>query len=661
MTEIFINGKAIDLNDETIVLSFGVNDLFSIESTQGVFSNTFKIPATHNNNLAFGISNNILSTSTLPYESLPCEIYVNGLIAVAGLAQIQSASRFEYEILIVAGNGNWIDKLQNLNLQDFLFGCEFSHLWNEASVTGSRANIWSDVFIYANIDYGNLFFLAGSNVDWNELLPAVYCKYLLKQIFESIGYNIQSDWFDNNTTFETQVIPFSAKFRRSKNPALRNAGDWDSPLSSFYSPAVIVFNLVPPFIPPSWIRTDVRNLWMTNTISSSCYNMLDVPNQCLKVQDGVNITLEFDLRVIWSAGTSDIVFGMYAEHLDELGTLVQTPIFNATDIANNVPQFGQTIFNKTQTFTVGRGNMRFRFFGFSQAFGNALQVPDFEVKVVGYELLSDENFLNIDINNNWLELAGTLPDMAVTDFILTLANQYGLIFQESANTNTIQIFQFTDIINNLTNPKDWSNKLDLSSEPVITFEVDRYAKKNWFQYAPDTVDEYLTRQPLLGRASLDINQSNLPAEQVLFESVFSASVRLLSYSGTIELFYIPVYEGSGTNDVNARIAYVVQDTSALLTIQPSAFFTNPQPNVYFKDLEFGQLLPKYYPLYSQILNNMKSVKCLMKLNSVDVNTINFKEPIWIDFFGAYFYLNLIDQFNLTTQDSTPVELILLRN
>jgi hypothetical protein len=58
---------------------------------------------------------------------------------------------------------------------------------------------------------------------------------------------------------------------------------------------------------------------------------------------------------------------------------------------------------------------------------------------------------------------------------------------------------------------------------------------------------------------------------------------------------------------------------------------------------------------------MKSVKCLIKLNSVDVNTINFKEPIWIDFFGAYFYLNLIDQFNLTTQDSTPVELILLRN
>jgi hypothetical protein len=650
MTEIFINGKAIDLNDETIVLSFGVNNLFSIESTQGVYSNTFKIPATHKNNLAFGISNNILSASNIPFESLSCEIYVNGLIAVAGIAQIQSASRFEYEILIVAGNGNWIDKLQDLNLQSVLFSCEFTQFWKESTVTGSRSNIWSDVFIYPNIDYGNLFFLAGSNVDWNELLPSIYCKFLLKKIFNDIGYNINSDWFDNNTTFQKQIIPFSARFQRSTDTSLRD--QLKSTASADFSP------------PSNLFAPNGDKFHIMNTNETSCYPYVNqvkwidpfsIPffdinaGKCWLFMDSAFVKFKYDITVDRQFNTASFDYSQIL-YYDHAGNQQYFQIYDLMSQPIGIYNFQGEV-----TLPIGRGAV---------AFGtetNAIWKAGSTIEITGFELSSDSGALDINTVFNWVELGATLPDMAVTDFILTLANQYGLIFQESANTNTIEIFQFSDVINNLTNPKDWSNKLDLSDEPVITFEVDSYAKKNFFQYAPDTVDEYLTRQPLLGRASLDINQANLIAEQVLFESVFSASVRLLSYSGTIELFYIPVYEGTGTNDVNARIACVEQDTSALLTIQPSGFFTNPQPNVFFKDLEFGQLLPKYYPLYSQILNNMKSVKCLIKLNSVDVNTINFKEPIWIDFFGAYFYLNLIDQFNLTTQDSTPVELILLRN
>lgn len=643
MTELFINGNRVDLNDETIVLSFGVNNLFSIESTQGVYSNTFKIPATNNNNLVFGISNNVLSASQLPYQSLPCEIYVNGLLQLIGIAQIQSASRFEYEILVVAGNGNWIDKLKDISLQSVLSSCEFTQYWNEATVTGSRSNIWSDIFIYPNIDYGNLFFLAGSDVDWNELLPAVYCKFLFKKIFGDIGYNISSDWFTNNALFQKQVIPFSAKFRRDKNYSLRNVGSWDTPAQNILIPG-----------PPN----NLYNVWLTNTLATSCYNALEVPQRQLKILDSVNITFRFRMQIDWVSGGNSS-FNMLAEYTDLAGNNVFTTLFNALDYPVGV---GQTIFiDEERTLTMSRSQLKFRYSPFS-VFASDINMSAFQLDILEYDVIeTDEGMLDVNQTFNWFTLGGTLPDMAATDFILTIANQYGLIFQENSNTNVLEIFQFKDIINNLPTPNDWSNKLDLSDEPVISFDVSQYAQRNYFQYAPDTVDEYLTRQPDLGKGTLEINQKNLVIEQVLFESIFSAMVRLLSYSGTIELAYIPVYEGVGTNDVNARMAYIEFDDSALLTIQPSGFFTNPQPNVYFADLDFKNLLLVYYPLYELILNNIKTVKCLLRLNTVDINNINFSKPIWIDYFGAYFYLNLIDQYNITTQDSTPVELILISN
>ena len=71
MTEIYIDSQLIDLYDEEeIVVSFAVNNLFDIESRDGTYSNTFKIPATHTNNKIFGQFNNILSI--LIETPIPC-------------------------------------------------------------------------------------------------------------------------------------------------------------------------------------------------------------------------------------------------------------------------------------------------------------------------------------------------------------------------------------------------------------------------------------------------------------------------------------------------------------------------------------------------------------------------------------------------------------
>jgi hypothetical protein len=638
MTEIYIDGNLIDTADEEIVLSFGVNNLFSIESTQGFFSNTFKVPATNKNNLIFGLSNNILSISDQPYKLLPCEIYVNGLIQVVGTAQIQSASRYEYEVLVIGGNGNWIDKLKDQSLQSVLAECQYTQYWNETTVVNSRSNTWQDVFIYPNIDYGDLFFAVGSDVTWSQLYPAVYCKYLFRKIFESIGYNISSEWFDNNALFEKQIIPFSARWERYQDPFLRNYLLTEITVTKPFAFAGAEFTF-------------------DNNLEVACYDF-NVPNRIV-ILDSATIT--FKLNLNWT----EIANGVYAPPLykleiaytDFLGN-PQTYFVFPLSGTTNIGSYSQTF---TFTLEVGRGEIIF--------FNNLIQVDiGTTLEIINYVLNDDSGALQInDTNYNWFELAGTLPDISITDFITTIANQYGLIFQENSNTNTIEIFQFSKIISNLTNPLDWSNKLDLSDEPVITFELDNYAQKNYFQYASDGADEYLTRQRDYGRGEFTINNPSLAYEQVLFETVFSAVWRLFSFNGpsgtggTIPLAYIPYLEGDNINQVNQRMAYIEFDTSALLTIQPSAFFSNPQPNVYFDELIFANLIPLNYPLFEKILNTTKMVSCLLKLNTLDINNLDFSKPIWVDYFGAFFYLNLIDQYNITREDSTQVQLVLISN
>jgi hypothetical protein len=661
MTEIYINTELIELySDETIVMSYAVNNLFEIESRQGSYSNTFKIPATKKNNLILGFSNNVLSVSDLPYLKIPCLIYTDGLLQVEGIAEIITASRSEYEIRILSGNSNWFELIADKNIQSALLHCDYSYFWTEAFTTGSRANLWPDVFICPNIDYGEIFFnpIAGPpfNVNWFQLYPAIYAKYLFKKIFDDVGLSIESDWFDNDPLFEKQIIPFSAQFSRSENTELRN---------KLKSTASV------DFAPPSSVfapNGDKFHIFDTN--ETSCYpyvnqvNWIDpfgIPFFNINAgkgwlfMDSVKVKLKYNITVDRLFNTA-FFDASQLSYYDENGTQQYYPIYNLVSQPVGIYNFQGEI-----DITIGRGAVAF------STETNAIWKAGSTIEIVSFELTGDVGALVVDPIFNWLELGATLPDVTQSDFILSIANQYGLIFEQSPLSNTVKIFQFGKVIGNIPNAIDWSKKLDLSEDYSISFTSDNYSRNNYFQYAPDDTDEYLSRQINYGRGSFIVNAAAINTEQVIFESVFSPVIRLFSYNGpsgfggVVPLAYIPVNEGSTFTVVNGRFAYVDFDTSAELTIQPSGFFTSPQPNVYFEDLIFENLLDKYYPLLSSTINSNKAVTCLIRLNNLDVNQLDFSRPIWIDYFGAYFYINEITQYKVNEKDSTQITLIIIQN
>ena len=648
MTEIFVNNELIELfNDETIVISYAVNNLFEIESRQGTYSNSFKIPATKKNNIILGFTNNVLSVSDLPYLKLPCLIYVDGILQVEGIAQILTATPSEYEVRVLGSNANWFELISDKSLQTALQGCEYTHLWNYPNVTANRSNNWPDVFVYPNIDYGGLFFepIAGPpyTADWFKLYPAVYCKYLFKQIFDNVGLTIDSDWFDNDPLFAKQIIPFCSEFKRDKVYNLRDSGYWDGPISTPYLP---VFS--------------VHDVYLQNTIQSNCYN-IRTSTGILTILDNCFLTFRLKVRVANPFGFNR-VFNFSIWYTDGDGNAQQEIFFSQL-----LTPFQVVTFEDTFTRHVGRTELNLKYF----LFGSGLVSGD--VNLCEFEIIdyiptgSDEGDLEIDQVFNWITLGSTLPDISQTDFLLTIANQYGLIFEQIPLSNTVRIFQFGKIIQNLPKALDWSNKLDLSEDYSITFFTDTYAQTNIFKYAEDTGDEYLSRQPNLGQGVLTLESAPANTELIVFESVFAPLIRLNSFNGptgvggVVPLAWVPVYENGAFNSLTPRLGYVDFDTSALLTIGLGGFYSTPQPNVYFDDLSFAKLLPEYYPLFEQTINGNKAVTCLVRLNNIDINQLDFSIPVWIDYFGAFFYINEISQYKVTDKDSTQITLILIVN
>jgi len=90
-TELFVNGTRLDLvKSEAIALSYAVNKLTDIDSRQGNYSNTFKLPLTNHNRLVLGFPTNLNAIDYKRYNKLDAYVRVNGVEVVTGFAQLKS-------------------------------------------------------------------------------------------------------------------------------------------------------------------------------------------------------------------------------------------------------------------------------------------------------------------------------------------------------------------------------------------------------------------------------------------------------------------------------------------------------------------------------------------------------------------------------------------
>lgn len=641
--ELYINGELCDtFGSEEVALSRAVNKIGDIQFRDGDYTNNFDLPTTARNKLIFGNAQVVNSATNIPYERLTARIEVNGNIVSMGYAVLLESSEV-FRVSYYGANADWFKIIGDKSLQD-LDLLALNHKWTATNVRDARLNntAWTDAYNYPNVDYGEW-----GTVYWYTFYLGMYVKYLVQKIFSEAGFTIAGNFWDNDSNLPIEMIPFCGNWRRDKIYSERNT------FSCTIDNTVQATDLTSLAIP------DIQGV--NGTTTTDCDYDFDpsldfsyASPSTITVQredhhlvlDGGDITINYNLTFNRNSTPAvDIAAKCNFIYVDENGDQASLLIADLSAAAANSTGHN---FTGTINLTISRGAI---FFSIGDLF--IVAGSSFDFAIVPNELDVDD--LNIDPTFSYITVASILPDVKQKDLLVTVFNQHCLLFDTDHQINYVNLFTFNDVIGNIPNAKDWSDKLDISEKPKISYLFENYAQTNKFLYKVDDNNQYLLDQPDFAGGEILIDNENLESEKVVFQSEFCSVIRQWSFSGTFRIAWIPKFPGGDEAEVPPYIGRMEYTSDWLLTMDGYAQEPS-QPTMY--DISFsGTFIPEYYDPLTNILTKAKLVSASFLLNSVDVQSLDFSKPVYVGYFQAYFYINQVKQFKLTSVETTEVELV----
>jgi len=575
-TELYIDGKLCDLEKkEVIAMSYGVNRLTDIESRQGFYSNTFKLPLTARNLDVFGIPTELNSSDTTRWERLECSIESDGIIQI-GFAQLQSVQD-TLSVVIKAGNSGFIDDLKGLSLSDINI-TDLDHVRDLATVNANRLNDYTDGFVYPDVDYSLLLNITNPIPFW-FLFPAVFIDPILRAIVEDRGYTIAGDILTNDT-YRKMLIPFCRpylrvdddfmtgnQFRSKLTPAnlfvsiFTSIGNFaagfdnDSTEGYFDNPNAFTLGVWGGGIsgtPSSWYLPTIAATQTINFTTTFTVTNWDTSRSNFQIRiDG----LTTDIGLAQESNQPSAIY-KHQDEADSNGTF--TIELSATEIGIPTDNI----------------NIKFELLDSSSGIGA------FNVAVLSGVMFNEVSDRYEGVGN--LDMAANLPDMKQSDFLKYLVNAFSLLIITDTFTNTVSFEFFDDLQTNTA--EDWSNKVDQTEIGEIKYNEAGYLKNNIFKYKNNISDEALEGFPDYGQ-SIIVNPNVRNGDKVLYQSPFSASKPLAAFPNRM---FIDLSDSSNSAEF-ALTSYSSPSNVGTVGISSTEGFSEGD-TVFFKNLNATVLL-----------------------------------------------------------------------
>lgn len=715
---LIIDYKECELSKrEIIALSYGVNRLTDIQSRQGYFSNTFKLPKTPTNLEIFGYPEQLNSTDTKRYQRLVAWIESDGVQSIYGFAQLQSVGE-TLEVVVKGGNADWIDLMKDKTL-DQLDLSDLDHIQDLATVTANRFNDYTSHYVYPDIDYGLVKNLNGS-ISHLMIFPAVFIKTIIDRSFSQSGLTL-TNVLDNVELYQQLVLPFS-------NDEMLHSQAWVTK-KGFRA-----------HVPSHTIDVAAGiATWYSGIDNASTGGFFDNDSQ---------ITLG-----AWDdLSAPQVPFPGYTpnEPVDQTFTAVinftVTNWINGTSLLNmNFVNVGLVEFFVNYSHSDAEGNGTFTATISARTITELFQTIEIDSQFVGVTIdsaiISNQAGAGYIRGSEWNFSKNVPNTLKQLDLIKYIVNAFSLVIVPDMVNNNIQFVFFDDIPTNP--PQDWSEKIDKSEDATIVPNYGNYKKNNILEYTIDTGDSSLTESKDLGSHTI-VNDLNEEGEFTIYKAPVGLCNRIFTMQDTMtkafidlntsesreevitginlttvtfsantefavgdELLYADC-DGSqtiGGQTINGQIVMVIEKlTGNSVKVFPGCVGTpqattgrainigqyyelntrkprigvhkvvtdSPTPiqligaatvtsasEVYFEDIAWSNLVSTYWITLSQIIKFPQMVKCLMRLSALDINQLDFSKPVFVDEFGCLFYLSYVDQFKTNQVDSTEVELVRL--
>lgn len=636
---------SLDLPLDAPAMNYQINNLAELKDRNASYSQRISLPRTTHNEQAFQFSFVVGSGSDVPYMKFPCQLFYEGaLISPAGaVLNIVDVSDTSIGIQILGATADLFDTLNNTDAKDPGTGM-FLLKWSTDTMGQSERNLsgpeeskvlyfWLYATLQKNPNVPPISMEAIRQVrELDKFYPHLNWYDLVTWIFDRAGYSLETDVdpVDRSEMFLPCTYPVLAD--NPNAPKASGTGWIQEPLMGTIigviwqgSPGVTLSDPIAGRLSMGSVAGTFSwmTLWDTTiTFSFSWSNISAIQSGSVAVQvthyknDGTSAIVLTKSWLSGSSGSASVDIPMEAgEHILVSGTVA------IVQLAGN------------------QYDMRF-------PVSITAPVPetspgDKPRPGLTYDLLASTGFKSLG------------------DIVKAFFQLFGLTIDVNSATKVARAYSAREFYNRRSSSgKNWSDKLIKGKDTKLTFQLSSYAQSNEIKLE-DNKDNNVTDS-----YKFSIPDVNLQPTKLLFQIGFLAGLNQTLYdkdstNKTHTLANYPIWtinRGRKENGEKTETTWEYNALSKPMVVHINkSDYMGPQVSVgytltqvrlytaYFKNLNY--YVPKYYDkLINNILKRPKILQAQILLDSLDIQSLDLFNPIWLEEHGFWFYVSKINNF-----------------
>ncbi|CAB4151415.1 hypothetical protein UFOVP598_18 [uncultured Caudovirales phage] len=636
MNELFINGRRIDLGENTnIGITFCANNIGELQNRQGNFTNTFKLPFSKANKEILEWSHLQTTSSLMPYKKNKATYIENGIEIISdGVAEISSVDSNYFYINVYSGNLDLIDAIGNLTVGE-LYANDTVYDWNLYNNLNRRDA--DDYWVYPLIDWRKDIdtFFTTSTIDVREMLPTAVVHRMFTRLSNKIGFNFTGNYLTSSDHLNMVLTPNeftnqitsnvkSSNYLTAISTSYLNIGTGSGNFTQDYFPTLRNENNSPDFalgvFKPTTNKTGSLRFvgeydLYFSAVSFQIFGSL-VPKQAT-----VSVSITDVTGTIFTYGP--IIYGPYNYGLNKFTIDIETPELNF--IAN-------TVYKVVITVSVPKTN-RVQII-------NLLEYDSVNSTPVS---LTYPHYMEFKPTSR-ISFGNPLPftslfTMKVVDVLKDILNMECLIVQTNNYTKNVQFNKFNDLVLNKSIAKDWSSKIQFNK--TMGFKFGNYARRNNLRFKTGSYEDGI----------IWLSDETMDVEKDMVKLNHDPTFQYTQYSG----YKIPTIDGlkDSLNEwlkpTYRLLKLKIQSTPFWINYTDGATTMPVNTLIPFCEFQnFSDLIDNNYGAITDILKSTKVLKVIANLDITDISNLDFSIPVQIQRpdlnISGYFYINKIENY-----------------
>lgn len=588
-----------DIGEDKPAIIYQANDIAELQDRQGTFSQALKLPKTSTNQAIFEQLDVFENNTLAPYKTYECRLYYNdyelaGIGAMLYVIRVSTA----YEVQILAGNTDIFETMSNTLIEDVDLG---------NFIVGTIPPYWVKM---AYCGVGKF-----DNTTFTNLYYFLNLYQIITKMINHLGY-----------TFQTNLLSAPKANDYISLADMKPQGD---SLNMFDGAASLTYQGSGGMGLEVYSQNLQHNI---NSYGSGTFTQLG------NSQYGANpYRLQFTSNINGRIKIAAYAFGSKYNDIDNRVKFQYIISKNGNQEFIYETLTTQTAINLNEDIfiDVNIGDIiiiSVRFYNssglsvtYSVNLSSSTHTYEMEAKQVP---LYGKLYLN---NNTGFDNIFDLFKAYMQTYALTC-------YVDNAN-KIIYANTFDKLYTNKATAKDWSNKLVVTNENLLSFMLDNYAQNNEIVFKEK--DEY-QEKGIFAIANTAIRDNTKELFTIAWESGQDVFIN------NQELAYIPVYKYSSLTEKEYD-----GTNPHLVSVTPVG-----STNWFANHIKAQTLIDTYYTkLKDNMLVSAKMLEVYLLLDEKDIEEFDPFTPVYISYFGAYFYINKINNF--VAKQITKVELIKL--